>query len=245
WITHADVARVLDPLPVGRMWTVGRVAAAKLERYDIRTIGELARAPVALLTRLFGTHGAELSRLAHGEDDRPVVPDRDEKSIGGEHTFEQDLTTLSEAESWLMRLAEKVGERTRAANVAGRTITVKLRVPPFETMSRRVTLARATASTDAIYAEARVLLARWWHERGEPRLRLLGVTVSGLEAASTALPAALPPTARRPDDATLDRINERFGRGAIRRATALAADDEPEGVAGPRTALREHKRKPS
>jgi DNA polymerase-4 len=231
-----EVAAVLDPLPVGRLWTVGKVAAGKLERYDIRTIGELARAPGPLLTRLFGSHGATLARLAAGEDDRPVEPEREEKSIGAEHTFEHDLATLGAAESWLMRLAEKVGQRTRASGLAGRTITVKLRVPPFETMTRRTTLPQPTASTDVVYAAARTLLERWWGEREAPALRLLGVSLSQFaEAAPDLLPGA-----RKRNDATLDRINERFGRDAIRRATALAAPEEADGIAGPRTAKREH-----
>ncbi len=240
-IRPEDARAVLDSLPVERLWTVGRVTAAKLERYDIATIGDLAQAPVALLTRLFGTHGAALAALARGEDDRPVVAGREEKSIGAEHTFEHDLATLAESEAWLMRLTEKVGERVRAAALAGRTVTVKLRVPPFETMTRRETFAEATDATDAIYATARALLERWWNGRESPHLRLLGVTVSALEPTASRAPSLLPSEPRPANDVTLDRINERFGCGAIRRATGLGAEAEPDGVAGPRTALRESK----
>ena len=235
-IAPDEVEAVLAPLPVARLWTVGRVAEAKLERYDIRTIGDLARAPAALLERLFGSHGAALAALARGIDERPVVADRDEKSIGAEHTFGFDLESLGDASAWLMRLAEKVGERTRSAGLSGRTVTVKLRVPPFETMTRRATLQRATDSTAEIHATGQALLERWWRERESPRLRLLGVTLSALETAVARSAAIASP--KRANDAVLDRINEKFGRGAIRRATSLAAE-EPDGIAGPRTALRE------
>ncbi len=219
------VHETLDPLPVGRLWTVGKVAEARLAAHRIATIGQLRRASRALLGQLFGSHGAELARLAAGEDDRPVVPDREEKSIGAENTFLEDLVTLDDARAWLMRLTERVGERARRHELAGRTVTLKLRVPPFETMTRQAQLAVPSAATNDIYALGETILRRWWGERERPALRLLGVTLSGFAAAAAQpdLFAAAPP--RRANDALVDRINEKFGGGAIRRATGLKNDD--------------------
>jgi len=218
------VAATLDPLPVGRLWTVGRVAEERLAAHGIRTIGALRTAPAAVLERLFGSHGATMRRLAAGEDERPVEPERAEQSIGAENTFLDDIVVLDDARAWLMRLTERVAERARRHGLAGRTVTLKLRVPPFETMTRQAQLAAPSAHTRDIYVLGTRILERWWQERDRPALRLLGVTLSGFaaDAPQTDLFAA-PATGR--DDALVDRINEKFGGGAIRRATGLKREE--------------------
>lgn len=223
-----DVHAVLDPLPVGRLWTIGAVAAERLADVGIRTIGALRTADPRLAARALGNHAATAQRLAAGIDDRPVVPDRDGKSIGAEHTFDDDLRTLDAARGWLMRLAERVGERARASGASGRTVTVKLRTPPFETSTRQATLPEATAATADIYGAGERLLSRWWREVPGRRLRLLGLSLSGFEqAAGPAQDSLFAPRRRGAgSDPVLDRINERFGRGAIRRARGLPADDD-------------------
>ncbi|HET9482385.1 MAG TPA: DNA polymerase IV [Xanthomonadales bacterium] len=210
------IEAMLDPLPVTRLWTVGKVAAEKLERYGVRTIGELRLAPLSLLERLFRSHGATLQALARGEDERPVVAEREDKSLGAETTFDVDLDTLDQAHTWLMRLTERVAERARHHGLAGRTVTLKLRVPPFETMTRQTTLAQPSAATATLHAAGKRLLEKWWHERDAPKLRLLGVTLSQLVETTAATPVA--PTK---EDLVLDAINDKFGTGAIRRATGL------------------------
>jgi DNA polymerase-4 len=181
-----------------------------------------------VLAPALGSHAVAAQRLAAGIDARAVEPAREEKSIGNERTFDQDLETLAQARQWLMRLCEKVGERVRAAGLRGRTVTVKLRIPPFETATRQCTLADPVDATGAIHGAALSLLESWWKERSGRRLRLLGVTLSGFEAppeqAQVGLFAA-PPPARRPDQ-VLDRINRRFGKGAIGRASGLAEDPD-------------------
>lgn len=235
----------LDPLPVGRLWTIGRVAEEKLSALGIRTIGDLRRAPEAQVRRALGSHAVMAQALARGEDDRPVVPDRVEQSIGAEHTFGEDLVELDEARAWLLRLAERVGERAREDGLAGRTVSVKLRAPPFETHTRQVTLPAPTASTDALYASGEALLARWWREQRRPRLRLLGIALSGLErddapvvaqadlfapAKQSMETARLAPSPGGPRsgerDAVVDAINRRFGRRTVARAKTLKTEDE-------------------
>lgn len=244
-----DTARArLDPLPVGKLWTIGRVAEEKLLALGIRTIGDLRQAPEAQVRRALGSHAATAQALARGEDERPVVPDRVEQSIGAEHTFGDDLVRLDDARAWLLRLAERVGERARADGLAGRTVTVKLRAPPFETHTRQVTLPAATASTDALYASGEALLVRWWSEQRRPRLRLLGISLSGLDGDdepavgqgdlfAPAPDAALPGDATRVAapregeratgrDALVDAINRRFGRRTVARAATLRTEPE-------------------
>jgi DNA polymerase-4 len=222
------VEATLDPLPVGRLWTIGKVAVERLGELGIRSIGDLRRAEPRRVARALGNHAVEAQRLAAGIDERDVVADRAEKSVGAERTFDADLQTLEAARGWLMRLAERVGERARAAGVAGRTVTVKLRIPPFETCTRQATLAVPTAATAEVYAAGDRLLSRWWREAPARRLRLLGISLSGFDAAPAAGQESLfdaPARAAGASDPVLDRINERFGRGAIRRARGLPAEE--------------------
>ena len=209
---------VLDPLPVGRLWTVGRRAQAALETIGIRTIGDLRRADPDRLGRALGRDVAHLQALARGEDERPVQPDAKEKSIGAETTFGQDLETLEQAAAWLLRLCEKVAGRSRRAGLRGRVVHLKLREPPFITHTRQATLPAPTDATAEIHSVARDLLEKWWQSGGGHRLRLLGVSLGGFEA------AAQPDLFARGADATdsvQDRINARFGEGSLVRGRAL------------------------
>lgn len=215
------VHAVLDPLPVGRLWTVGRQAQAALEAVGIRTIGELRLADPACLSRALGRDGTHLQMLAHGEDDRSVQPDAREKSIGAETTFAQDLETFEQAAAWLLRLCEKVGARARHAGLRARVVHLKLREPPFVTHSRQATLPAPTDATAEIHAMARDLLAKWWRSGTGRKLRLLGVSLGGFEAAA------------QPDlfaggghvaDSVQDRINAKFGEGSLVRGRVLSGE---------------------
>jgi DNA polymerase-4 len=226
-LTPDRVTAVLDPLPVERLWTVGPVTARQLRDAGYATVRELRLAPPGALEAAIGNHAALLRRLAVGADDRPVDAAREDRSLSAETTFEHDLATLADAKAWLMRLTERVGERVRRHGLEGRTVEVKLRVPPFETMHRQCSLEQPTAATDLIYAAAERLLERWWNERRRPRLRLLGVGLSGFDVrpadAQGDLFAPAPVAGR---DRLLDSINRRFGHNAIRRARGLDPDPE-------------------
>ena len=231
-IPSERVHEILDPLPVRKLWTVGRVAAEKLEADGLRTIGALRTTPRPRLQKLLGkAHADSLLLLARGEDERPVVSDREEKSISAENTFELDLESLADARSWAMRLAEKACERARKAGLVARTVTVKLRVPPFETMTRQAGLSPPTAATAQVFAVASRLLGAWWRGRPDPRLRLLGISLSGLESLEDTPQAELfaAPTPRT-DDKLLDTINSRFGRGAIAHASAIRKAKDAGGT---------------
>ena len=216
------VHSVLDPLPVGRLWTVGRRAQAALEGIGIRTIGELRRADSGRLGLALGRDATHLQRLARGEDERPVEPDAKEKSIGAETTFAQDLDTFEQAAVWLLRLCEKVAARVRRAGLRGRVVHLKLREPPFVTHNRQVTLPAPTDSTAEIHALARDLLEKWWQTGGHRKLRLLGVSLGGFEA--TAQPDLFARSAGA-TDSVQDRVNARFGEGSLTRGRALGTHE--------------------
>lgn len=220
-----NLRAVLDPLPAGRLWTVGRKAQEALAAIGIRTIGDLRRADPAHLSGTLGRDVAHLQLLARGEDEREVEPHAREKSIGAETTFEQDLETFEDASAWLLRLSERVAARARRNGLRGRVVHLKVREPPFITHSRQATLAVPTDATDEIYSLARELLGRWWREGGARRVRLIGVSLGSFEmAAQTDLFARDTNAA----DSLQDRINDRFGDGSLTRGRTLRSGDIDE-----------------
>ena len=220
-------AEFLAPLPLARLWGVGPKTREALEGLGMRTIGDLAQADPLLLAARFGEHGRSIGERARGIDaDNEVVPEAEAKSIGHEHTFDRDTLDRAHVESTLLRLAEGVGRRLRAHGLRGRTVTLKLRVAPFETRSRQRTLAEPTADDLRIYETARALLrdalaADREGGRVSP-VRLIGVTLSGfsggeqLDLFSGARVARL--------NAALDAVRARFGDDALDRASAREGD---------------------
>jgi DNA polymerase-4 len=224
----------LAPLPAGRLWGVGKVTEAALAKLGIRTIGDLAVAPEALLATRLGRHVRDLQALARGEDPREVTPDEPARSVGAEDTFERDLEGEAALLPRILAQAEKTARRLREAALRGRTITLKVKYADFELATRRVTLGHATDDGAEIYAAARAQLARLDLTR---RVRLTGVSVSGFDEAT---PAQLglfdagaaggepgPDPRREALNAALDDLSRRFGPRAVRPAT-LAEDPDPE-----------------
>lgn len=236
----------LDPLPVARLYTIGKVANAKLAEQHIHTIGQLRRAPLARVRLALGNHAELAQQFARGEDTRAVQSERLDQSMGSETTFSEDLSDLVEVRMWLMRSCEKVAARLRANAKVAHTITVKLRIPPFETLTRQATLSPPDNTTDTLFHRAEALLLHWWQSQKQPSLRLLGVSASRLQESGqiTAEPSAgapLPPiqadlfmtrsepacTSEREAQAApqrdqlADAINQKFGGGSLRRARGL------------------------
>lgn len=212
----------LAPLELSRLWGVGPKTRELLEGWGMRTIGDLARADVRTLEARLGDHGRAIWERAHGIDDDPVEPDMAPKSIGHEHTFDRDTLERATIEGTLLRLSEGVGRRLRDHGLRGRTITVKLRVAPFDTRSRQRTLADATDDDLTIYRTALGLLHDALAEdraagRTSP-VRLVGVTASGLAAGQQ---LGLFDHARVTRlNAALDAVREKFGERALDRASA-------------------------
>jgi DNA polymerase-4 len=169
---------VLHPLPVTRLGGVGPATAERLHTVGVKTVADLASKSLTDLVALVGrAHGAGLYALARAEDDRPVVADREAKSVSHEETFERDLTDLTLLNREIDSMARRVGERLRSAAYSGRTVTLKLRRYDFTTLTRSQTLPHPTDDARLIATTARRLLADAGTAGG---LRLLGVGVSGL-----------------------------------------------------------------
>ena len=177
-----EVPSFLDPLPVSRLWGVGKVTGRVFERLNIRTIADVRRMPESELRRLLGEWGTHLHELAQGIDDRVVVPDREAKSISHETTFAVDLGDPEILRAWLRELTEHVGWRLRRNELRGRTVQLKVRFADFKTITRARTLELPTDITDEIWKAASELLETKVTLRGR-RVRLIGVGVSGLDSA--------------------------------------------------------------
>jgi DNA polymerase IV len=171
-------AGVLRPLPVGRLPGVGPATAAKLRAIGVVTIADLADLPEAELVRALGnSHGRGLWLLAHGLDDREVTPERESKSVSVEDTFEHDIADVARLIAIVDDMARRVVERLRNARLSGRTISVKVRLHDFTTLTRSATLPAPTDDVRVVVRLARQLLSEVDVSGG---LRLLGVGVSGL-----------------------------------------------------------------
>ena len=169
---------VLHPLPVTRLGGVGPATAERLHQVGVKTVADLAAKSLPDLVALAGrAHGTGLYALARAEDDRPVVAEREAKSISQEETFARDLTDLAVLGRYVDGMAARVGSRLRAAAYSGRTVTLKLRRYDFTTLTRSQTLPHPTDDPRVIASIAHRLLAEAGTQGG---LRLLGVGVSGL-----------------------------------------------------------------
>ncbi|HVJ14837.1 MAG TPA: DNA polymerase IV [Polyangiaceae bacterium] len=229
-IAAEEVRAFLAPLPIRRLWGVGPITAAELERAGFKTLAALAALPPERALELLGQRGYELSRLARGEDDREVVSDRAAKSCGEENTFEHDVSDRETIASTITAHAEAVARRLRRSGLRGRTVTLKIKLarrkgersarvgqlsePIYPLLSRQKTLPMAIDDGARI---REVALALWDAEALAEPVRLIGVSLSGLETTANEQLDLFPPP-RDPLGPVLDEIQERFGKGAIRRA---------------------------
>ncbi len=220
-VPGAETVEFLHPQPITALWGVGAASAQRLERLGLRTIGDVAEAPLDALARALGPASAgHLHELAQGRDPRTVTPERAEKSVGHEVTFERDITDRATIDRELLRLADRVAERLRRGGWVTRTVSVKLRFGDFETITRAQTLAEPTDVAQRIATEARALYAASpVVGRG---LRLIGVRAEKL------LPTGAVARGLWDDDegwreaeGAIDALAVKFGRGAVQRASLL------------------------
>src|SRR5512139_1898300 len=172
----------LDPLPVAKLWGVGKVTERELLRWGVRTIGDLRRVPAGTLTRAFGAHGEQLHRLAHGVDDRPVETEHEAKSVGHEDTYDHDLRERGAMRRELLSLSDRVSARLRQHGRKGKTVTVKVKYADFVQVTRAATLSEPTDDGGTLYRVALDLLGNT--EAGARPVRLLGISVSRLAPAA-------------------------------------------------------------
>jgi len=175
-IRQDEVQRILDPLPVRAIWGVGKVTERRLRGLGLTTIRELRDAPRDLLVRELGTVGHTLYRLARGDDDTPVRPSRETKSVSREVTFSRDIHEQAEIERIVCRLAQEVAAELRANNLLGKSVRIKVRFPDFRTITRQVRLEIGTDSSGLIERFALDLLRCRVDLEGRA-VRLLGVGV--------------------------------------------------------------------
>lgn len=207
----------LAPLPVRRLWGVGPKMEERLARLGVHTVGQLADAKV---TKLLGTHGLDLQRLARGEDDRPVVSEAGAaRSVSVEHTFDRDEGDARALTRRLLHLADELSHRLRAESLAGRTITLKYRDETFKTTTHARSRKVPTNTAAELYEMASVLFDE---VHGSLKVRLLGIGVSGFEApAQKSLFEDDAPKRGEKIDELRDKVREKFGRKALVRASDL------------------------
>lgn len=176
-ITPGEAEAMLAPMPVTKIFGIGRSAEDKLKQFGIEKIGQLASADVTILRKVFGINAEQVKRLALGLDDRPVVNEEEAKSIGKENTFDYDLTDFESCRDEVLDLSGQVGWRLRRENLAGHTVTLKVKFADFHTITRSSTGDRLIAWDEDIFSLAEQMLRKINVKSG---VRLLGVSVSNL-----------------------------------------------------------------
>ncbi len=218
----------LHPLGVSELWGVGEATKASLRDLGIRTIGDVARAPIGLLEGRIGSASAHhLSELARAHDPRPVEGGAEVRSISSENTFARDLSDSDAIEREALRLCDQVAARLARARLAGHTITLKVRFGDFATISRSSRQGAAIAHTTDIWGVVRELLGR--AEIGDRSVRLLGVAASDLADAGDSRQLAFGAERRDAAAEAVDDVRERFGAAAVVPARIIRPKADPSG----------------
>lgn len=221
-VTADNCRTTLDPLPVQVIPGIGRQTLSKLHDVNIETIADLRLAPDHALEPIFGRFTQRTRDRAAGIDNRPVVADREEKSISAEETFDIDLSDRSLMDRELLALAETTAKRLRKSNLQAGTIQVKIRQSDFQTFTRQKAVRPPTNNTEQIFGTARELLTTWLESNPDARIRLLGVGSSKLSPAEQRDLFDFPgETAQDGVDKALDDIQDRFGNASVGRARTL------------------------
>jgi DNA polymerase-4 len=224
-VVHPDnIREFLDPLPVKKMWGVGKVSQRILSRLNIHTFKDLRQTSVKLLEKKFGKQGAQIHRLAMGMDEREVIPEHDVKSIGHELTFSQDIISLDVAQKDLLVLGNKVARRMRHKGLKGKTITLKVKYSDFVQITRSTTLPKFTDDGSEIYSVACRLLEKT--EVTKKPIRLLGISLSHLSFLGMGTQLSLfdgdPSSQKRQRlNTVLDSLSDKFGDESVLPGTLL------------------------
>ena len=230
-VPRDGVLDFLHPLPLAALWGVGERTETVLSGLGLRTVGDIARTPLATVEGMLGTAvGRHLHDLAWGRDERSVVAYEPDRSIGAEETFARDVDDPEVVRRELLRLSERTAARLRESGCVARTISIKVRFADFTTISRSRTLPVATDVGQVVYATARAL----YEALGAPRarLRLVGVRAEGLQpraARAEQLVLGAAESGWREAEEAMDRAARRFGSGAVRPATLVETPAREEG----------------
>ena len=232
-IAPEDVSDILEDLPVKEICGIGPNFTNHLASMGIHTCGELGSAPLRQLTARFGAVGERLQDMARGIDDDPVASaaegEEESKSMGHSMTLDEDCSDIMAIERHILQLSEKVGQRLRRGRYSGRTVTLVLRYADFHTFSRQRRLHHAVNHGLDIYAAVVGLL----HEvRLRQAVRLVGVSVSGLERNMAQMPLFAEERKRKFIADAMDEINDRYGNFTVTWCT-LAERHRHERVISP------------
>ncbi len=229
-IGQAETLSFLAPKPISMIYGVGKVFTEKLRRDGFLTIGQLQQHPADDLIRRYGEIGARLGRLAQGEDTRQVHSNDPMKTVSSETTFFTDIADFDNLSTNLLALCERLSERLKAKNLVGDTVTLKLKTADFRLRTRSRHLMIPSQLVHTLYDNGVQLLAR---EIDGTAFRLIGIGVSGLEAATGDDPVDLlePVIARKSAaERAMDRLRSKFGRDAVIRGKLYRrpGDDVPD-----------------
>ncbi len=223
-VAPEKVNAFLDPMPISRLWGIGKQTAPKLKAQGILTIGQLRRADISVIQPILGNRSIHFQRLASGEDEREVTGSRPDKSISHEVTFDRDISNREELLAELQRQAEAVSRRLRAQGLMASTVVVKIRDPAFRTVTRSRNMRACSSSTLTLYKMARALFEKWREQHRNTPVRLLGMGVTGIEESGIAEQAAgdrLDKPVEQEIDRVFDLINERYGESKITHGQTL------------------------
>ena len=200
----------------------------------IHSIAELRQIPVEMLRQKFGSSGEHLWKLAHGTDDRQVIPDQEAKSISHETTFAKDISDTEILRGCLLELTEQVARCLRSHGLCGRSVQIKVRFSDFQTITRSQTLPEPTNSTDILWHTAVEMLSTRLPERHLP-VRLLGMGVSGIDSSLLSQGSLFDDVREQHTqlDVATDSIQDRFGAGALRRGSSLRDSAKPRSAQKP------------
>ena len=220
-----EIESLLDPLPAKRLFGIGNKTGAQLERIGIRTLRDLRLASDSVLRPVLGRFAAHMRARAAGIDDRPVIPDADEKQISSEETFDTDIAAPARLRAELASLADRTAARLRKRELVSGRLTLKIRRADFRTFTRQCQIRPATHDTAVIAQLADEVLMRFLRDHPGIRIRLLGVGAGALHTAPQLdlfdAPAASD-NARL--DAALDLIRSKYGNAAVTRGTELGRE---------------------
>lgn len=223
-IDQEGACALLADKPVGFIYGVGPATQERLSQRGFRTVSDLQRADETALMKQFGAEGRRLWRLARGMDDRKVVPDRGAKTISNETTFNTDIRDFASLEKILWRLSEKVSSRLKSGDLAGTTITLKLKTSDFRQRTRSHSIQSPTQMATKIFAIAREMLSK---EIDGTAFRLIGTGVSALVPGSQASDNDMLDSRSNHAERAMDDLRKKFGDAAVIRGIAYDGPDKP------------------
>ena len=218
-LTEENKQAILDPLPVSKIWGVGKVTNNALKQQGIQTIYELRTSPLTKIKSIVGNFAVDLLDLAQGIDDRPVEKETQAKNLSSEHTFAVDVKDYDALRSVLWGQVQEVAQRLRQKGLKAGTVILKCRYGDFRTITRSKTIAEPTATTEILWQEVKEVFQKWY-DQSRGALRLIGFGVSGLvDEHSGQQKLFLDPVEEKHQkiDKTVDAIKKRFGSEALRR----------------------------